>query len=137
MTYSLLIFLSRKPGTTPEEFKEYYNSSHLPMYRQLVGSHSPIRHTQLYVHRTAGSGDGSTQRNASTPASVYLGAQADFDYDVVVTADYKDAAAFQAMYEYVQQPEIAATITADEERFLDRTQTRVAVLGEAIDTAAQ
>ncbi|KAI1164593.1 EthD domain-containing protein [Nemania serpens] len=137
MTYSLLVFLSRKPGTTPEEFRNYYAGSHLPMYRQLVGSHFPVRHTQRYVHRTAASGDGNTQRNPSTPASVFLGTQADFDYDVVVTIEFKDAAAFQAFYEYVQQPEIVATVDADEEKFLDRTQTRVAVLGETIVMTAQ
>ncbi|KAI1186348.1 EthD domain-containing protein [Nemania serpens] len=136
MTYSILIFLSRKPGTTPEEFRDYYHGSHLPMYRKLVGPHVPIRHTQQYIRRTAASGENNTQRNASTPASVFLGTQADFDFDVVVTAEYEDVEAFQAMYEFVQQPDIVATIAADEERFLDRTQTRVAVLGERIETTA-
>ncbi|KAI1119241.1 EthD domain-containing protein [Nemania sp. NC0429] len=138
MTYSLLVFLSRKPGTTPQEFRDYYTNSHMPMFRQLVGSHVPARHIQRYVHRTTASGDvGNTQRNPSTPASVYVGTQADFDYDVVVTIDFKDEAAFRAHYEFVQRPEIAATIAADEERFLDRTQTRAAVLGETIEVAGE
>ncbi|KAJ2997229.1 hypothetical protein NUW58_g714 [Xylaria curta] len=133
MTYSLLVFLSRKPGTTPEQFRKYYADSHLPMVRQLTGSHFPILHTQRYVHRTETSGDGNTQRNPSTPATIFLGKQSDFDYDVVVTLEFKDAAAFNAHYEYVQQPDIAAKIVADEERFLDRSQTLTAVLGDIIE----
>ncbi|KAI1282688.1 EthD domain-containing protein [Xylaria sp. FL0933] len=133
MTYTILIFLSRKPGTTPEQFKNYYAHSHMPMYRELVGHRFPIRHIQRYVHRTETSVDGATQRNSSTPASVLLGSQADFDYDVVVTSEFKDEAAFQEQCEFVWRPDIAAIITADEEKFLDRTQTRVVVLGETIE----
>jgi hypothetical protein len=137
MTYSLLVFLSRKPGTTPEQFRNYYAGSHLPFFRQLVGSHFPVLHTQRYIHRTTAPSDSNTPRNLSTPASIFLGTQADFDYDVVVTLEFKDAAAFQAHYEYVQQPDIASKITEDEERFLDRSQTRVAVLGEMIEMTAE
>ncbi|KAI0533824.1 EthD domain-containing protein [Xylaria digitata] len=137
MTYTFLAFLSRKPGTTPEEFRNYYAGSHLPWFRELVGSHFPVRHTQQYIHRTEASpNDGNTQRNPSTPATTYLGSQADFDYDVVATLEYKDEAAFQAMYKFVQEPDIAAKITADEERFLDRSQTRMVVVGETIEMTA-
>ncbi|KAJ8131277.1 hypothetical protein O1611_g2347 [Lasiodiplodia mahajangana] len=134
MTYSILCYLSRKPGTTPEQFKDYYNGSHMPFFRQLAGPHNPSRHIQQYIHRTnAAPGDGNTPRNASTPASVFFGTQADFDYDVVVTLEFKDAATFQAHLEHIQQPDIAAKIAADEERFLDRSQTRAVLLGEVIE----
>ncbi|KAI8945435.1 EthD domain-containing protein [Xylaria longipes] len=137
MTYTYLVFLSRKPGTTPEEFKNYYSGSHLPWFRELVGSRFPIRHIQQYIHRAeASANDGNTQRNPSTPATVYLGIQADFDYDVVATLEYKDEAAFQELIEFVQQPDIAAKIAADEENFLDRSQTRVVVVGETIELTA-
>ncbi|KAI0904341.1 EthD domain-containing protein [Ustulina deusta] len=133
MTYSILVFLSRKPGTTPEQFRDYYAGSHLPMFRELVGSHFAVRHIQRYIHRTEASNDGTTQRNPSTPASVFMGTQADFDYDVVVTIEFKDVAAFEAHCEYVRQPDIAEIVAADEERFLDRSQTRVVALGEIIE----
>ncbi|KAI0424712.1 EthD domain-containing protein [Xylaria sp. FL1042] len=133
MTYSILVFLSRKPGTTPEQFKNYYAGSHMPMFRELVGHRFPVRHIQRYIHRTETSADGATQRNPSTPASVLLGSQADFDFDVAVTIEFKDAAAAREQFEFVRQPDIEAIITADEEKFLDRSQTRVVVLGETIE----
>ncbi|KAI0096665.1 EthD domain-containing protein [Nemania sp. FL0031] len=137
MTYCILVYLSRKPGTTPEQFRDYYVNSHLPFFRQLAGPHVPALHTQLYIHRTTTSGDGNTPRNASTPATVFFGTQADFDFDVLVTLEFKDVATFQAHYEFMMQPDIAAKIAADEERFLDRSQTRAVLLGEVIETTAQ
>ncbi|KAI1420660.1 EthD domain-containing protein [Xylaria sp. FL1777] len=133
MAYTILVFLSRKPGTTPEQFKEYYIGSHLPMVRKLLGHHFSVRHIQHYIHRTEAPNNDATQRNPTTPASVFLGTQADFDYDVAVTIEWKDEASFKEHIEYVQHPDIAATIAADEERFLDRSQTRAVALGEIIE----
>ncbi|KAF2963646.1 hypothetical protein GQX73_g9937 [Xylaria multiplex] len=134
MTFTTLAFLSRKPGMTPEEFRNYYSGSHLPWYRELVGSLFSVRHTQHYIHRTEASpNNDTTQRNPSTPATIFLGSQAEFDYDVVATLEYKDKAAFEALCEFVQQPDIAAEIAADEERFLDRSQTRMVLVGEKIE----
>ncbi|KAI3319698.1 EthD domain-containing protein [Xylariaceae sp. AK1471] len=136
MTYSILVFLSRKAGTTPKQFQDYYAGSHMPMFRELAGSHFPILHTQRYIHRTDASGDGNTQRNSSTPASVFAGRQADFDFDVVVDLKFQDAAAFEAFMQHIHQPEIWSKVVADEEKFLDRNQTRVALLGDIIEMTA-
>ncbi|KAI0457460.1 EthD domain-containing protein [Xylaria acuta] len=137
MPYFIMAFLTRKSGVTPEQFRDYYTGSHLPMFRQLVGSHFPVRHTQRYIHRTeASSNSNNTRRNRSTPASVLLGSQSDFDYDVIVTLEFKDAAAFQAHCDFVQQSDIRTKITNDEKRFLDRSQTRTVVLGEIIEMTA-
>ncbi|GAW11673.1 hypothetical protein ANO14919_010210 [Xylariales sp. No.14919] len=137
MPYTTLVFLSRKPGTTPEEFRNYYAGSHMPWFRELAGSHFPVRHIQRYIHRTEGPINyGNTQRNPSTPATIFFGSQAEFDYDVVVTLEYKDAAHFEASYKFIQQPDIAAKVAADEERFLDRGRTRCVVLGEIIEMTA-
>lgn len=106
------------------------------MFRELVGSLFPLLHTQRYIHRTEAAADGNTQRNPSTPATIHVGSQADFDYDVVVELKFQDAAAFKALMEYIRQPEIAKKIADDEERFLDRSQTRAVALGDIIEMTA-
>ncbi|KAI8948532.1 EthD domain-containing protein [Xylaria longipes] len=136
MPYFIMGFLTRKSGVTPEQFRDYYTGSHLPMFRQLVGSHFPVRHTSRYIHRTESSSNSNTRRNRSTPASVLVGNQSDFDYDVIVILEFKDGAAFQAHCDFVQQREVLAKITEDEKRFLDRSQTRTVVLGEIIEMTA-
>ncbi|KAI1752692.1 EthD domain-containing protein [Xylaria castorea] len=137
MPYFIMTFLTRKSGVTPEQFRDYYTGSHLPMFRQLVGSHFPVRHTQRYIHRTEARGDSkNTRRNRSTPASILVGDQSDFDYDVIATMEFKDAATFKAHHDFVQQRDILSKITDDEKRFLDRSQTRAVVLGEIIEMTA-
>ncbi|KAI1404956.1 EthD domain-containing protein [Hypoxylon fuscum] len=129
MTYSVLVFAYRKPGTTPEQFKAHYEGSHVPLLRELAGPHFPLSHTRRYIHRSGGQGEG-TKRNATTPASVLIGSQEDFDYDAFAELNFEDATAFQTFFGVMQQPDIAAKVAADEEHFLDRSRMPVVVLGE-------
>ncbi|KAI0468474.1 EthD domain-containing protein [Xylaria cf. heliscus] len=132
-----MAFLTRKNGVTPEQFRDYYTGSHLPMIRQLVGSsHFPVRHTSRYIHRTECASYLNTRRNPTTPATVLVGHQIDFDYDVIVILEFKDVAAFEEHCDFVRKPEIMAKIENDEKRFLDRSQTRTVVLGEVIEMTA-
>ncbi|KUI67767.1 hypothetical protein VM1G_02939 [Cytospora mali] len=133
MTYSALIYTSRKVGTTPEQFRAHYESSHVPLVKEITGAHYPISHTRRYIQRTAGKAEG-TERNANFPASVLIGTQADFEYDAIAELTFKDVGAFQTFFSIAQQPENAARITADEEKFLDRSMTTAVVVGETLIT---
>ncbi|KAI0186132.1 EthD domain-containing protein [Xylaria flabelliformis] len=138
MTFFIMLVLTRKSGLTPDQFRDYYIGSHLPMLRQLIGSHFPVRHIQRYIQRTDGPRKhDNTFRNRTTPATVLLGNQSDFDYDAIVTLEFADEAAYQAHYDFVRQRDIKTRITEDEKRFLDRLQTRTVVLGEIIEVTAQ
>ncbi|KAI2611762.1 EthD domain-containing protein [Hypoxylon fragiforme] len=131
MTYTILFFATRKAGTTPEQFREHYETKHMPLFRELAGEHVHLKHTTRYIQRTQGHAEGTT-RNATTPAQVIQGTQADFDYDAIAEITHKDAAAFQAMAEHIHAPERWAKIVEDEERFLDRAQSKVVVVGEHV-----
>ncbi|ROV97390.1 hypothetical protein VMCG_06865 [Cytospora schulzeri] len=123
MTYSILIFVYRKPGTTPEQFRAHYESSHVPLIKDITGELFPLSHTRRYIHRTEGKAEG-TERNANSPASVLMGTQADFEYDVFAELIFPDVDAFQKFFGVAQQPENAARIAADEEKFLDRSKSK-------------
>ncbi|KAI1815211.1 EthD domain-containing protein [Poronia punctata] len=159
MPYTTLVYLSRKPGMTPDAFAQYYTHSHLQLIRQLSGPAFPRLHTQHYIKRhsssipaaksaidasgyastmssdtdTASNENANTARNANTPAVVLLGSQAEFDYDCVATLQYDSEDAFKAFYETIQKPENWSRIIEDEENFLDRSQTRVVVLGDVVE----
>ncbi|KAI1382813.1 EthD domain-containing protein [Hypoxylon trugodes] len=128
MTFSMLIYLSRKAGTTPEQFKAHYDNKHVPLIKEVAGSTFPLTHTRYYIRRSEGQAEGTT-RNATTPAQVFLGTQSDFDVDAVVILTFTDEAAFQEFFQITHSPENAAKVVADEELFLDRTQTRAVALG--------
>jgi hypothetical protein len=136
MAYSVIIFAFRKPGTTPEQFKTHYEGSHVPLVRELAGEKFPLSHTRRYIHRSENttSNENNTARNPSTPATVLIGTQEDFDYDAFAELTFEDAGAFQIFFGHMQLPDIAAKIAEDEEKFLDRTRMPVVVLGETIET---
>ncbi|KAI0547133.1 EthD domain-containing protein [Xylaria curta] len=138
MPYFIMSFLTRKSDVTPDQFKSYYIGSHMPFIRQLIGSHFPVRCIQRYIQRGEGTDDGdNTERNLWTPANVLIGNQSDFDFDVVVTMEFKDSAAFRAHRDFIHQKDILTRVTDDEKRFIDVTQTRTVVLGDIIETTAQ
>lgn len=41
MTYSVLIFAYRKPGTTPEQFRAHYEGKHVPLVKEIGGEYVP------------------------------------------------------------------------------------------------
>ncbi|KAI1190711.1 EthD domain-containing protein [Nemania serpens] len=134
MPYSILLFASRKPGVSPEKFKSHYDGTHVPLVRELTGAYFPLSHTRRYLHRSENQADGNTARNLSTPATVIIGTQEDFDYDAIAELTFEDEAAFQTFYGIVQQPENAAKIAADEENFLDRSRLTAVVVGDTSET---
>jgi uncharacterized protein (TIGR02118 family) len=126
MTYSILIFAFRKPGTTPAEFKAHYEGSHVPLVKSIAGPLFPISHIRTYLHRTD---------SDEYPASVLVGGQADFQYDAFAELTFKDEAAFGAFFGTVSSPENAAKIAADEELFLDRSKMTVVLVGDRTSTS--
>jgi hypothetical protein len=82
-----------------------------------------LSHTRRYIHRTAGKAE-DTERNAYFPATILMGSQRDVDYDAVAELSFVDVGAFQTFFGIWQRPENAARIAADEEQFLDRSQSK-------------
>jgi hypothetical protein len=81
MPYTIIAFLWRKPGTTPEFFKNYYETQHIPLLMKKVGTLFPLTHTRHYVTRTPTIPASSDNSNANYQATVYGGTVEDFDYD--------------------------------------------------------
>lgn len=133
MTYNVLIFAYRKPGTTPDQFRAHYEGAHVPLVKEIGGEHFPIAHTRRYLHRSKGTGEG-IERNASYPVTVLRGSQGDFDYDAIAELSFADLTHFQTFFGLTQQPENAARIAADEGQFLDCSRSGVVVLGETVST---
>ncbi|KAI0975726.1 hypothetical protein F4678DRAFT_457079 [Xylaria arbuscula] len=109
MVYSVLFHVHRKPGTTPEEFKAYYENSHIPL-NDHAGSISSIL------------------------PSVLAGTEKNSDYDALVEFVFEDEAACQSFFAVAQQPENMKKIAADSERFLDLTRVAVSLLGDTNTT---
>ncbi|KAJ5505292.1 hypothetical protein LT330_009319 [Penicillium expansum] len=131
MPVKMLVFLYRSPHLTPEEFKKRYEA-HVKLIKKLAGGDFPLSHHRNYISRSSIEipPDGSTARNAFTPATILRGRQSDFDFDAYAELTFADQAAYQAFAAKIYTAEAAAQITADEDKFLDRLKMGIALVGE-------
>ncbi|KAL1629224.1 hypothetical protein SLS56_005447 [Neofusicoccum ribis] len=79
MPYTVLIFAYRKPGLTPEEFKNHYENVHVPLIKSIAGDKFPLSHPRSYINRTESKED----QGNSFPATVLAATQDDFCYDAI------------------------------------------------------
>jgi hypothetical protein len=126
MTFSFLLFITRKPTLSPAEFKTHWDTKHIELLKAIAGDAFPLTHTRRYIART--------NQNDAWPAAVLVGAQQDFTYDGIAELVFPDEAAFQTFFGVVSEPGAAARIAADEEAFIVRGEMRAVVLGETAVT---
>ena len=138
MPFRVIVFSSRKPGTSPAEFQESYDTKHVPLLKRLTGSAFPTSHVRRYIARQPAeiAPEGATQRNNKFPAVVIWGKQSDFDYDAIAELTFPDQAAFQAFGAALMAPDAAKEVGAMEESFLDTTQNSAVVIAEVSESTA-
>ncbi|KAA8649387.1 hypothetical protein EYZ11_005645 [Aspergillus tanneri] len=135
MTFKVLVYAHRLPGISPEDFKQHYEA-HIELFKRLVGDDFPLSHRRVYIARTAveAAPDGASARNATTPATVVVGQQSDYDYDCLAEMTFADQASWEACVAKAYAPEISAQIAADEDKFYDRSKTGVVIVGDVTET---
>ncbi len=118
-----LIFLfRRKPATTFEQFREYYERHHAPLAASLLPyfksyKRNYIRHDEDY--RPSG-----------------IGVKADFD--VVTEIGFASRSDYERMRQALADPTILTRIVQDEENFMDRSpQGRMMFLVDEEETDEQ
>jgi uncharacterized protein (TIGR02118 family) len=117
-----LIFLfKRKPGTTLQQFRDYYEQRHAPFAVKLLPyfksyTRNYIRHDQDY--RPSGIG---------RPV----------EFDVVTELTFESAGDYERMRQALTDPAIHGQIVRDEENFMDRSpEGRMMFLVDEEQTAA-
>ncbi|KAI0839524.1 EthD domain-containing protein [Hypoxylon sp. FL0890] len=118
MAFKTLIVGHRLPGVSPAEFKHHYEA-HMSVIQDMAGAHFPLSHTRRYIQRPDGEN-----------ATVVVGSQADFDYDVLAEMVFESEDVCKAFFEILSREENAKWIEEDEKKFFDRKRVRVVVLGD-------
>ena len=130
MSYSIVAFLWRKPDTPPEEFKLHYETIHIPLLASLMGPLFPKSHTRFYLPRKHAAGSVSSEKtNIEYPANIFLGKADDFDFDAFASIVFDHEEAFNQFHARLMDPDVAARIRADEEKFLQHEKLVVAAAG--------
>ncbi len=133
MTYTILLFVTRRPDLSPEEFRQHYENVHIPLAQRLCAGHWPSQFTRQYLARITRRGFGGPA-NPDRPPLLLRGDAQVIDYDVVSEMTFETEHAFQAFYKRVYEKDVAAKLAADETKFLELGKTRIVVVGETIST---
>lgn len=133
MTYAIVLFITRNPHLSPEEFKHHFENVHIPLGVRLCGGCWPTKFTRQYLARVTRKGFGGVA-NPDRPALLLRGDAHVLDYDCIGHMEFESELAFQAFYKKVYEKDVAAKLAADEVRFLDEGKTTIVVVGETIST---
>lgn len=119
--WKLIARIRRKPGLSHEEFRAYYERTHAPLatpyLRGLVTGYS-----RNYVE--------SVSRYAPEEGAERQEAGAD-PFDCVTIMEFRERGAIDELMARLGEAEILSVIVPDEERFIDRARTEVAICEEA------
>lgn len=163
MSYSVLMYIYRKEGTSPEQFKDYYETKHVPVIQRLSGNLFPTSHSRHYIGYVpqAGSSPSSTAADLSTGTGgdervrtaekllagsasagdhvpmVVQGQPADFGWDVCTILTYTSETHFREFMAVLMDEKNAKTLADDEEVFMDRSKFNAVILGEELTTVNQ
>lgn len=160
MSYSVLMYIYRKEGTSPEQFKEYYETKHVPLIQRLSGDLFPTLHSRHYIGYIPQAGrcaaSAATDSSANTggdervrtaekllagiaPAGdhvpmVVQGQPADFGWDVCSIITYINEAHFREFMAVLMDQENAKALADDEEIFMNRSKFKAVIMGENLTT---
>ncbi|KAK5944706.1 hypothetical protein PMZ80_001906 [Knufia obscura] len=115
MPNKLLILAVRKEGMTPAAFKDYYETVHIPLMKQLSGDKFPVSHHRRYSSRTGAPGE-------------------NVPYDAVAEIVYRDQEHMQAHSALLGSEENQQKVMEDCMNFLDLSKTANIVVEEDIET---
>jgi hypothetical protein len=121
MTFTVFMFIARKPGMTLEAFVDHYENKHVPLVLDVLGDAAPIRHARHYLKRVPAGMDGA----GVPPPLVLIGDAATVDYDCITTVELRDEAHFQAFNEKFANSPRRKELDADQEAFADGAKFRV------------
>jgi hypothetical protein len=116
--FIVVVFVTRKPTLSPEEFKDHWENKHVPLLKSLAGPRFPLSHRRHYLSRDPSAPD--------YPLRVAVGQPEDFDFDAFTVVTFESEAAFKQFVPTMTRPEVFE----DEDRFTVRERMKAVILGE-------
>jgi hypothetical protein len=118
MDTKFMVLLKRKPGMSPEAFRNHYENNHIPLGATFIG-HLLVEFSRHYPGTMSdfASDDWEDGRMSGTDAGCA--------YDAISIYRFRDQAAMAEMAEILQRPEVSRALSEDENRFLDRAACRM------------
>lgn len=112
--FKIIYFLKRKNGTTPEQFREHYESSHVVLAKKYIG-HLLKDYVRNYPTFALLNPSEIPEGTEPTPY--------DIGYDCITEMYVESQADIDEMTRIFNDPEVNPVLVEDELRFLERDQT--------------
>jgi hypothetical protein len=119
MGYTVMMLVSRKAGTTIEQFKAHYENSHVPLLMDVLKEVAPVSHTRYYLKRDEAKKGGADV----APPMVFVGDASTVNFDCITKVELRDEAHFGEFNKAFMARR--ADIAADQEQFADGSKFRV------------
>jgi hypothetical protein len=139
MPFKIVGYLTRKPGMTPAEFRDYYENTHMPLLVSLTGPAFPKTHTRTYLTRTPIDSSSSDTTNDNFVAAAFAGKPEEFEYDAYAELVFENAdkfAEFGKRLTEIREAEDGA-FHRDELAFLDLSKAKGVVVEEPVVTVGR
>lgn len=107
-----IVLLTRKPGTSLEQFRHYYETAHAPGAIERIPALARADYRRNFIESSA---------SDTLPRP---------DFDVITEISFADDADYDAFRRSLEDPAVQAWIAEDEERFSDRGLTRSYTVSE-------
>jgi hypothetical protein len=133
MTYTIVLFITREPSLTLEEFQDHYENTHIPLAYSLVSDAWPTSFTRRYFARIHRKGFGGLA-NPDRPPLTLRGEMTELDCDCIAEMTFPNEKSFQTFYKKIYERDVAAILAKDERIFLEQGKTRIVVVGETWNT---
>lgn len=112
-SYKILLLMKRKPGSTVEAFRDYYENNHVPLCLKYTQGVS--RYLRRYIN---------PQAHPET------GPAGELPYDVITELWFEDEATFKGTLDYITTSVMPDEVVEDEAKFFDRSSFRIATVVE-------
>ncbi|KAL4917405.1 EthD domain-containing protein [Aspergillus aurantiobrunneus] len=124
-SFTIVVFVTRRPDLSPAEFRDHWENKHIPLLQRLGGEFFPRSHTRHYLQHE------ETDDGSDYPIRPLVGDPGNFTYDGFAVVNFASQAAFQQFLPVMTSPDVLE----DEERFTDRAKMKAVELGDVRATA--
>lgn len=121
--YKMIATMKRKPGLSMEGFQDYYETTHRKLAHHVAGFMADYRRTYPVANPAA-------PEQVYNPSGKALIGPENAPFDCVTEIWFEDEAALRGLFEIMARPEVGELFARDEERFVDRSTTRIVICEE-------
>ncbi|EMD93795.1 hypothetical protein COCC4DRAFT_65991 [Bipolaris maydis ATCC 48331] len=136
MTVTVMVFYTRRPEVTPEDFQSHIEQVHLPIYLEVFSENKPLSFTIRYTERvSSGAGDrlgavtSMTGRAAPDDPVVLIGEPKELGWDAVSEMTFRDELHIQQCLS-VMDGSGGERIKEDEDMFAVLEKTKAIIMTE-------